>query len=303
MNELAQCLAKRSEVWEMSGIWLRRYDAVMPISTDAQLVTRLRAAGCVFAEEEAALLAEAAGAGTDAAALLEHLVARRVVGEPLEQVLGWAEFAGRRVLLEPGVFVPRRRTEVLAAEGAALARATARSGVLPVVVDLCCGAGAIGAAIADAAGPLDLVAVDVDPTAVRAARRNLEPLGALVVEGDLFDPLPERLRGLVDVLAVNAPYVPTAEIAMMPPEARDHEARVALDGGADGLEVQRRVAASALDWLADGGSVLIETSGRQAPTTLALLEAAGLREVRIVHDEEIDGTVAIGRKAPAGAPA
>ena len=281
----------------------RRYDAVMPISTDAQLVARLRAAGCVFAEEEAALLAEAAGAGTDAAARLERLVARRVAGEPLEQVLGWAEFAGRRIMLEPGVFVPRRRTEVVAAEGAALARAAAGSGDLPVVVDLCCGAGAIGAAIMDAAGPLDLVAADVDPAAVRAARRNLEPLAALVVEGDLFDPLPERLRGLVDVLVVNAPYVPTAEIAMMPTEARDHEALVALDGGADGLDVHRRVAASARDWLADNGSVLIETSRRQAPTTLALLDAAGLSEARIVQDDEIDGTVIIARKTPAGAPA
>jgi release factor glutamine methyltransferase len=271
----------------------------MPISTDAQLVARLRAAGCVFAEEEAALLTEAARAGTDASARLEQLVARRVAGEPLEQVLGWAEFAGRRILLEPGVFVPRRRTEVLAAEGAALARVAARAGRPAVVVDLCCGAGAIGMAIMDAAGPLDLVAADVDPAAVRAARRNLEPLGAFVVEGDLFDPLPERLRGFVDVLAVNAPYVPTAEIAMMPPEARDHEALVALDGGADGLDVHRRVAASALDWLAAGGSVLIETSRRQAPTTLALLEAAGLREVRIVHDDEIEGTVVIGRKAEA----
>ncbi|HET6672511.1 MAG TPA: putative protein N(5)-glutamine methyltransferase [Agromyces sp.] len=275
----------------------------MPAFTDPPLVARLRAAGCVFAEEEAELLAEAAGAGTDAAARLEHLVARRVAGEPLEQVLGWAEFAGRRILLEPGVFVPRRRTEVLAAEGAVLARAAARSRELPVVVDLCCGAGAIGVAIMDAAGPVDLVAVDVDPAAVRAARRNLEPMGALVVEGDLFDPLPERLRGCVDVLAVNAPYVPTAEIAMMPPEARDHEALVALDGGAGGLDVHRRVAASAFEWLADDGSVLIETSRRQAPTTLALLDAAGLREVRIVHDDEVDGTVVVGRKAAAVAPA
>jgi release factor glutamine methyltransferase len=266
----------------------------MPTATDQQLVTRLRAAGCVFAEDEAALLLEAVDGRPDAAAELERLVVRRVVGEPLEQLLGWAEFAGRRILLEPGVFVPRRRTELLAAEAARLARAAGVNGHVPVVVDLCCGAGAIGAAIADAAGPLDLVAADLDPAAVRAARRNLEPLGARVTEGDLFDALPGDLRGGVDVLAVNAPYVPTDEIAMMPPEARDHEASMALDGGVDGLDVHRRVAASAREWLAPGGSLLIEASQRQAPVTAALMTAGGL-DARVVHDDEIGGTVVIGR--------
>jgi release factor glutamine methyltransferase len=266
----------------------------MPTAPHAQLVARLRAAGCVFAEEEAALLWEAAEGHVDAAGELERLVTRRVAGEPLEPLVGWAEFAGLRLVVEPGVFVPRRRTELLAAEAVRLARAVARPNHVPVILDLCCGVGAIGAAVADAASPVELVAADVDPDAVRAARRNLEPLGARVVEGDLFDALPEDLRGRVDVLAVNAPYVPTAEIAMMPPEARDHEARIALDGGADGLDVHRRVAASAREWLAPGGHVLIETSRRQASTTASLVEAGGLG-ARIVHDAEIAGTVVIGR--------
>jgi release factor glutamine methyltransferase len=266
----------------------------MPTAPQPQLVARLRAAGCVFAEEEAALLSEAVEGHPDAPGELERLVTRRVAGEPLEQLVGWAEFAGLRLVVEPGVFVPRRRTELLAAEAVRLARAAARPDHVPVVVDLCCGAGAIGAAVLDAARPVELVAADVDPAAVRAARRNLEPLGARVFEGDLFDTLPEDLRGRVDVLAVNAPYVPTAEIAMMPPEARDHEARIALDGGADGLDVHRRVAASAREWLAPGGHVLIETSRRQAPTTASLVEAGGL-EARVVHDPEIAGTVVIGQ--------
>jgi len=266
----------------------------MPSPPDPLLVARLRAAGCVFAEDEAVLLAEAAGGHADAAAELDRLVARRVAGEPLEQVVGWAAFAGLRLVVEPGVFVPRRRTELVAAEAVRLARAAARPGRKPVVVDLCCGIGAIGAAVAQGAGPIDLVAADVDPAAVRAARRNLEPLGALVTEGDLFDALPAELRGRIDVLAVNAPYVPTAEIATMPPEARDHEARIALDGGDDGLDVHRRVAASARDWLAPGGHVLIETSRRQAPVTASLVTAGGL-EARVVHDAEIAGTVVIGR--------
>lgn len=267
------------------------------VQSDPALVARLRAAGCVFAEDEAVLLAGAVEGRADADAELERLVVRRIAGEPLEQVLGWAEFAGLRIVLEPGVFVPRRRTELLAAEAAHLA--TAVSGRPVVVVDLCCGAGAIGAAVAAAVaaagGRTDLVAADVDPAAVRAARRNLELLGARVVAGDLFAPLPPDVLGRIDVLAVNAPYVPSDEIVMMPPEARDHEARVALDGGADGLDVHRRVAASARDWLAPGGHVLIETSRRQAPTTLALLEAGGL-DGRIVRDDELDATVAIARR-------
>ncbi|SFR74207.1 release factor glutamine methyltransferase [Agromyces sp. CF514] len=275
------------------------------------LVARLRAAGCVFAEDEAALLeaaiaerfgvgaAGAVGAiegGSDAAVELERLVARRVVGDPLEQLLGWAEFGGIRVLLEPGVFVPRRRTELLAETAAGFAAEVATSDRPAVVVDLCCGAGAIGAVILDAAAPLELVAADVDPAAVRAARRNLESRGARVVEGDLFAPLPADLRGRVDVLAVNAPYVPTGEIAMMPPEARDHEALVALDGGGDGLDVHRRVAASARDWLAPGGRLLLETSRDQAAATEALVVAGGLAtEVR--RDDERGGTVVVGTRS------
>ena len=267
---------------------------MMPTSPDPRLIAHLRAAGCVFAEDEALLLIEAAKGHADAASELDRLAARRIGGEPLEQVVGWAEFAGRRILVEPGVFVPRRRTELLVAEAAGFARAAAHPDHVPVVVDLCCGTGAIGAAVADAVGPIDLVAADVDPAAVRTARRNLESLGARVAEGDLFDALPDDLRGRIDVLAVNAPYVPTDEIAMMPPEARDHEARVALDGGTDGLDVHRRVAASARDWLAPGGHLLIETSRRQAPATLALVEAGGL-VVHVAHDEKIAGTVVIGR--------
>lgn len=260
-----------------------------PSMPDPAIVARLRAAGCVFAEEEAALLEETAHDGPE----LEQLVGRRVAGEPLEQVVGWAEFAGLRIVVEPGVFVPRRRTEFLAAEAARLARAVASSGRAPVVVDLCCGAGAIGAAVADAAASIELVAADIDPAAVRAARRNLEPRGARVAEGDLFDALPRDVRGRIDVLAVNAPYVPTEEIAMMPPEAREHEARVALDGGLDGLDVHRRVAASAREWLGPGGCVVIETSRLQAPTTAALMAEGGL-DAEILRDEERAATIVLG---------
>jgi release factor glutamine methyltransferase len=252
------------------------------ILPDAAVVARLRAAGCVFAEDEAELLVAAA----PTAVALDGLVARRVAGEPLEQVLGWAEFCGQRFAVEPGVFVPRLRTELLVRSAVAVGSAG------DVVLDLCCGVGAVGAAVATALGGVELHAADVDPAAVRCARRNLAGRGT-VYEGDLFAALPAGLAGRVDVLVVNAPYVPTAAIALMPPEARDHEARAALDGGPDGLDVHRRVAAGAGHWLAPGGTLLIETSRAQAPGTQALV-AAGGQATRVVTDDEVDGTAVVG---------
>ncbi|MCU1472464.1 putative protein N(5)-glutamine methyltransferase [Amnibacterium sp.] len=248
------------------------------------VIARLRAAGSVFAEDEAALLS--AEAATPAA--LEVMVGRRVTGEPLETIVGWAAFCGLRIRTAPHVFVPRRRTELLARRAAAL---------LPpggTAVDLCCGTGAVAVAIAALASPGALHAADLDPSAVACARRNVEPVGGSVSEGDLFAALPRELIGRIDVLAVNAPYVPTDAIATMPPEARDHEARLALDGGVDGLDVHRRIAGEVGGWLAPGGAVLIETGRSQAAWTAVLLADAGL-EVDVVGDDEVDGTVAIGR--------
>lgn len=243
---------------------------------------RLRTAGCVFAEDEALVLRESAADDAE----LDRMVVRRVAGEPLEAVVGWASFCGLRVLVSPAVFVPRRRTELLAEQ--ALDRT--RSG--STVVDLCCGTGGVGLVVATHVPGAQVHAADVEPAAVACARRNLEPLGADVHEGDLFAALPPSLRGRVDVLAVNAPYVPTDAVALMPPEARDHEPLVALDGGADGLDVHRRVAAEASGWLSPAGVVVVETSVAQAPGTASLLERAGLVPA-VVHDEERDATVVV----------
>ncbi|MGH3858222.1 putative protein N(5)-glutamine methyltransferase [Actinokineospora sp.] len=246
------------------------------------IVTTLRSAGCVFAEDEAHLLVTTAATPVDLAAML----ARRVAGEPLEQVLGWAEFRGLRIAVDPGVFVPRRRTEFLAHQAAELARPGA------VVVDLCCGSGAVGAAVSAAVRGVDLHSVDIDPAAVACARRNVR--GAVYV-GDLYEPLPSSLRGRVDVLVANAPYVPTEAIVLMPPEARIHEPRHALDGGVDGLAIQRRVSAAATRWLAPGGHLLIETSEHQAPSTADAFLRDGLTP-RVVDCEDVGATVVIGTK-------
>ncbi|MFI0509134.1 putative protein N(5)-glutamine methyltransferase [Streptomyces sp. WSLK1-5] len=257
-------------------------------SPDA-VVAALRTAGCVFAEDEARLILAAARTPEE----LADMVDRRVVGHPLELVVGWAEFRGLRVTVAPGVFVPRRRTEFLVEQALALAP-DAR-----VVVDLCCGSGAVGAALAAALGPVELHAADIDPAAVDCARRNTAHAGGRVHTGDLFEALPAGLRGRVDILAANVPYVPTEEVALLPTEARDHEPLVALDGGTDGLDVLRRVAAEAPRWLAPGGCLLVETSERQAAAAVDAFARCGLTPRLAVSDERYAHVVVGSRARPA----
>jgi len=245
------------------------------------VIAELRAAGCVFAEDEAALLIDAASSPGE----LRQLVDRRVSGIPLEHILGWVDFCGLRIVVGEGVFVPRQRTAFL------VQQAVDRAAPDAVVLDLCCGAGAIGAAIAARLPGIDLYAADIDPAAVESARRNIRPSRVFI--GDLFDPLPESIRGRVEILTANTPYVPTDALALMPPEARLFEARVALDGGADGLDVQRRVAEAAPRWLAPGGHLFVESAEEQAEHTAAMFEANGL-DASIAHSEELYSTVVTG---------
>ncbi|MFD8492938.1 putative protein N(5)-glutamine methyltransferase [Amycolatopsis sp. NPDC059657] len=251
--------------------------------TRTTIITRLRAIGCVFAEDEAELLLTTAENPDDLATMLQ----RRIDGLPLEHVLGWASFRGLRIAVDPGVFVPRRRTEHL------VELAIALTPPHPVIVDLCCGSGAVGAALAAELTPAELHAVDIDPAAVACADRNITR--GEVHQGDLYTPLPESLRGRVDLLVANAPYVPTEAISLMPPEARLHEPRIALDGGPDGLDIQRRVITEASNWLAVGGHLLIETSRAQAPSTAEAFTRNGL-QARVSTSDELDATVVIGTK-------
>ncbi|MDI3417165.1 putative protein N(5)-glutamine methyltransferase [Streptomyces sp. B-S-A12] len=262
---------------------------VSPSHTDvssavsSSVVDQLRRAGCVFAEDEARLIFCVARDEGDVRVMVEQ----RVRGLPLEQVVGFAEFCGLRVGVQAGVFVPRRRTEFLVRQAL---------DVLPeqgVVLDLCCGSGALGLAVAAGRPVGEVHAADIDPVAVACARRNLARVGGQVYVSDLYAGLPERLRGRVDVLVVNAPYVPSGEIGLLPAEAREYEPLVALDGGGDGVEVQRRVAAEAGAWLAPGGRLLIETSERQADRTARAMVDGGL-VARVVADAEFGATVVIG---------
>ncbi len=236
------------------------------------MVAELRATGCVFAEDEARLLRRAARerGPADPAPTLRSLLDRRLAGEPLEVVLGWAAFRGLRIDVRAGVFVPRRRTGFLVAA----AKPNLAAG--DCLVDLCCGSGAVAVALASEVPGIEVHAADIDPVAVDCARQNLAPVGGTVHRGDLFDALPAGLAGRIAVITVNAPYVPTAELALLPPEARDHEPLIALDGGRDGVDLHRRIGDLARGWLQPGGRVLIETGRAQVRLTTAALVAGGL---------------------------
>lgn len=246
------------------------------------IAARLRTSGSVFAEDEARMLINEAADNKELASMIE----RRSAGEPLQQILGWAMFAGQRVAIAPGVFVPRRRTELLFLQAA---KYTERG---DVVLDMCCGAGAIAMAISSVKRKVELHCTDIDPVAIECADKNLEGTGAMTYVGDLFEPLPVVLRGRINVLVANAPYVPTAAIELMPAEAREHEARATLDGGEDGLDFQRRIAEEAPGWIKRNGCLMFETSESQADESMAICEANELKP-ELVTSEELEATVVV----------
>lgn len=245
----------------------------------ASVIRRLREAGCVFAEEEAELLLET----FQDPAGLDQAVAARAAGRPLEHLLGWVAWGGRRLHVGEGVFVPRQRSVLLVRSAAQV------TGPLGVLVELCCGCAAIGATIAADREYREVHAADADPEALTYARRNLPP-GAQLHCGHLFDPLPASLRGRVDLLVASPPYVPTAEIGGLPREARDYEPRTALDGGPDGLAIAAEIVGRAAQWLTGDGVVLVECGPTQADRLADHCTAAGLRP-QVLRDRDSGGTV------------
>lgn len=269
---------------DLSTKWIKSKD--FPGSVFAKVVTKLRNAGCVFAEEEAQLLLTAA----ENASELIKMVQQRVSGVPIEHVVGWAEFCGLRITVNKEVFVPRKRTEFLVEQ--AIKLADDRN----IIVDVCCGSGALGVAVAASLENYELYAADIDPKAVDCARENVIPVGGKVYEGDLFKPLPEYLHGQVNILIANTPYVPTPSIELLPAEAREYEDLIALDGGEDGLDIQRRVASLAPLWLTQKGHILVETSKQQAVLTAEIFMQNKLVP-QVLRCEDLDATVVIGTKS------
>lgn len=275
----------------------------------AETTARLAAAGCVSAEAEARwLLEEALGIGPGtlparraerlpppAATRLERMVARRVAGEPLQYVTGWAPFGPLRLEVGPGVFVPRPETEIVAERAA---RHLAESGgSAPVAVDLCTGSGAIACFLAEEVPGARVLATEIDPGALVWARRNLRDRPVELLEGDLDEPLPADLEGGVDVLVANVPYVPASAMRLLPRDVHEHEPRLALEGGPDGLDVLRRVVARAPHWLAPGGWVVCEIGADQGEAAAALLLEQGLVSVGVRPDLAGRDRVVEGRRA------
>jgi release factor glutamine methyltransferase len=223
------------------------------------VVAALRAAGCVRAEDEAALLSARFTNSRLAAA-----VARRASGVPLEQVLGAASFAGVSVKLGEGCFVPRARA-------AALVDVAARVGsAASVVVDLGTGCGALAAAIAARLPSAQVHAVEVDDGALAWARINASTFGFTVHAGSWWSALPASLRGSVDVAVAYLPHVPTAHLDRIHADFRLHEPLRSVDGGSDGIDPLRDVVAGTAEWLAPGGSLVTLVAAEQVDDTLRI---------------------------------
>ena len=249
----------------------------------SSVAERLAAAGCLAAREEAALLAAAAGGD---AGRLEALVERRTAGEPLAWLVGWTTFCGHRVSIEPGVYVPRPHTELLARRARSLLPAGGTA------VDLCTGSGAVAVVLEAGTPPPKVVATDVDPVAVACARTN----GVDARLGDLDDPLPRSLLGTVDVLTAVVPYVPADALPFLPRDVLAFESRRALDGGAGGLRLLSEVVARGARWLRPGGWLLLELGGGQAEPVEARMRDEGYVDVEVLTDEDGDDRAIAARR-------
>lgn len=217
-----------------------------------------------------------------------ELVRRRAGGEPLQQILGETEFWSRPFKVEPGVFIPRPETERLVENCLRRLEPWRRAERAPVAIEIGCGSGVIAVTLALELPRLQVYASDVNPRAVALTLRNARALGAgarvHAEVGQRFDPLPDHLRGQVDLLVSNPPYVRSGELAELPVEVREHDPSAALDGGPDGLRFYRAIASAMGDWLRPGGWVAVEIGADQGAAVRDILAASGGLDVEIGQD-------------------
>jgi release factor glutamine methyltransferase len=236
----------------------------------AAVVERLTAAGCVAAAAEAV---ELLAADPDEPTL-EAWICRREQGEPLAWITRTVRFCGRTLQVAPGLYVPRIQSEELARRAATLLTENGRA------VDLCTGTGAVAAHLMAEVPTAAVIGLDVDVQAAACARRN----GVPTAVADLAEPL--RGRQSIDIVTAVAPYVPTAELRLLPADVQRYEPRIALDGGADGLDLVRRVIAAATRLLRSGGWLLIEVGGEQDAALGSTLAASGFDRVTPWWDDD-----------------
>ena len=209
---------------------------------------------------------------------LREMVKRRAAGEPLQYVLGVANFYGLDLAVDKRVLVPRPETELL------VDYVVKNGAAAKIIADLGTGSGAIAIALAKNMALARVLAVDASAEALEVARANAAALGAQIefFHGDLFTPLPAETR--FDWIVSNPPYIPSGEIAALAREIRDHEPRAALDGGADGLDIVRRIAAEAKPWLAVGGRVAVEIGAGQGSAVERIFLDNGYRVEKMISD-------------------
>ena len=233
------------------------------------------------------------------------MLERRAAGEPLQYVLGQWGFRGLDLVVDRRVLIPRPETEVVAGvavdELRRLVPAAAGRRLPPLAADIGTGSGAIALAVADEVPRALVWATDVSADALAVARANLAGTGSLVgprvrlLHGPWFDPLPDELRGRVDVVVSNPPYVASGEA--LPAEVAAWEPAGALVSGPTGLEGIEAVVTGAAGWLARPGSLVVELAPHQAAEAAALAHRAGFDEVVVTDDLAGRARVLLGRFA------
>jgi release factor glutamine methyltransferase len=210
-------------------------------------------------------------------ALFEGWIDRRARREPLQYILGNQEFWGLEFDVTPDVLIPRPETE-LVVESAVKAVKSADSQT--TIVDLCTGSGCIAISLAKELGDTRIFAVDTSSRALAVARGNARKHGVSdrirFLEGDLFEPLGELdLRGRVDVITANPPYIRSDDLSQLQPEVRDYEPEIALKAGPDGTEVQHRIIENAPGFLKKNGVLIMEMGMGQAQALKTIPEKTG----------------------------
>lgn len=243
----------------------------------------------VLSTDRAGLYARTEGLSMGEARTFGRALCQRCTGTPLQHLTGEQAFRRISVTVRPGVFIPRPETEVLV--DVVLECLSAREG--PVVVDVGTGTGALALAIADERPGSRVFASDLSPEAVELSRENAARLGlsVTVLQGDLLDPLPPKLRGAVDLVVSNPPYLTDAEYEDLPDEVRA-DPRLALVGG---TRLHERLAAQAFGWLRRGGALAVEIGASQAPDVAKVLEGS-YEDVRVVPDLAGRDRVVVGRR-------
>ncbi len=250
-----------------------------------------------FALEARRLLAHAAGytdaeliarfymyAGSDVEQKAAELMRRRLSGEPLAYICGFWEFYGLEMQVNPSVLIPRMDTEALVFTALDLLRHTSAE---PRILDLCCGSGCIGCALAHAIPKARVYLADISPEALTVARRNVAlhhlQNRCICMDADALSPPPLRMSNF-DMIACNPPYITAAEMETLDPSVRNWEPSLALDGGEDGLTFYRAVLDHWKSVLKDEGIIIFEVGEGQAESVRSLLTEAGFHNLGCTLD-------------------